>query len=118
MGPADPDAIRRYYDNIDAGDLEAVFELFADDVTYHRPGNEPLEGMDEFRWFYREGRPLSDGSHAVDAVVADGDTVAVRGRFEGRQDGERVAFGFADVHRFDDDGQVTERWTYTDTGDV
>lgn len=118
MGTADTDAIRRYYDHIDAGDLEAVFELFADDVTYHRPGSELLDGIAEFRQFYREDRPLSDGTHTVDAIVADDNTVAVRGRFEGVQDGERVSFGFADVHRFDDDGQVTERWTYTDTGNV
>ena len=118
MANAEPDAVRRYYDRIDAEDYEAVFSLFADDVTYERPGQSNLDGMEEFREFYREDRPLEDGEHEVHDVVADGDVVAVRGEFSGEQDGESVAFGFADFHRFDDDGQITERWTYTDRDEV
>jgi len=114
---ADPDAVRDYYERIDAEEYEAVFALFADDVTYERTGQR-LDGMTEFREFYLHDRPLEDGDHEIHRVVADGDTVAVRGRFTGTQDGEDVAFGFADFHRFDDDGDITERWTYTDRDEV
>ncbi|MDZ7746930.1 MAG: nuclear transport factor 2 family protein [Halobacteriales archaeon] len=110
--------IRDYYDYIDAEDLDSVFALFADDIVYHRPGQPSLDGMDAFKQFYREDRPLSEGEHTVESLTIGENTVAVRGRFEGKQDGERVAFGFADHHRFDDEGQITERWTYTDTGAV
>jgi hypothetical protein len=111
---ADPDAVRSYYELVDNESYGDLFALFAEDVTYHRPGQRPIEGKAEFREFYHEGRPLSDGDHTVHAVVAEDDTVAVRGEFAGRQAGDRVAFGFADVHRFDADGLVEARWTYTD----
>ncbi|MFC7080909.1 nuclear transport factor 2 family protein [Halorussus caseinilyticus] len=111
------ETVRSYYEYIDAEDYEAVFSLFADDVTYERPGQSNLSGMAEFREFYLEDRPLEDGDHEVHDVVVDGDTVAVRGEFAGTQDGEGVSFGFADFHRFDDD-RITERWTYTDRDEV
>jgi ketosteroid isomerase-like protein len=110
----DPESIaREYYDRIDADDYERVFELFADDVTYHRPGQEPIQDIEEFRTFYLEDRPLDDGRHEVESVVVDGDTVAVRGRYVGRQDGDPVELGWADFHRFED-AEIVERHTYTD----
>ena len=118
MANADPDAVRNYYDYIDAEEYESVFSLFAEDVTYDRPGQSDLSGMDEFREFYLEDRPLEEGRHEVHTLVTDGDTVAVRGEFTGRQDGEEVAFGFAEFHRFDDEGKIAERWTYTDRDEV
>ena len=118
MTTADPQAVREYYDAIDAEDYETVFALFAEDVTYERPGQSNLSGMAEFREFYLEHRPLEDGSHEIDHLVADDDTVAVRGRFAGEQGGEEVSFGFADFHRFDEDGKIADRWTYTDRDEV
>ncbi|NEU57466.1 ester cyclase [Halorussus sp. MSC15.2] len=118
MATADTEAVRAYYESIDADDYESVFSLFADDVTYERPGQSNLSGMDEFREFYLEDRPLEDGDHEIHDVVAEGDTVAVRGEFAGTQGDEAVSFGFADFHRFDEGGQITERWTYTDRDEV
>jgi ketosteroid isomerase-like protein len=115
---ARPDAVRSYYEYVDEGAHEDLFALFADDVVYERPGQEPIEGIEAFRQFYREGRPLSDGEHAVHDVVADGDTVAVRGEFSGRQGQTRVSFGFTDFHVFDEDGSIAHRYTYTDRDTV
>ena len=118
MPTADPEKVRQYYEYIDAEDYESVFSLFAEDVTYERPGQANLSGMAEFREFYLEDRPLEDGEHEIYHVVADGDTVAVRGEFSGTQGDGEVSFGFADFHRFDDAGRITARWTYTDRGEV
>lgn len=115
---ADPDAIREYYEYVDSEAYDDFFGLFAEDITYHRPGQDPIEGMDDFEEFYREIRPIERGTHTVDELVVDGDTVAVRGQFDGVLDGQQVQFGFADFHRFDDDGEIEERWSYTDTGRV
>lgn len=115
---ADPDAARRYYELVDDDDVEGILGLFSADAVYERPGQPTIEGRADLRAFYETGRPLSDGEHTVHAVVADGDTVAVRGSFEGEQDGERVAFGFADFHEFDDDGLIAYRHTYTDRDTV
>jgi ketosteroid isomerase-like protein len=117
-GNADPDAVRAYYDYVDAEDYESLFGLFADDVVYERPGQPAIEGMDDFRAFYEEGRPLEDGSHEVHDVVADGDMVAVRGSFSGVQGGDEVSFGFADFHEFGDDGRIVRRYTFTDRDTV
>ncbi|WP_049971116.1 nuclear transport factor 2 family protein [Haladaptatus cibarius] len=113
-----PDAVRSYYDYIDAEAYEDVFSLFASDIVYARPGQPPLSGMAEFREFYLEGRPLEDGEHEIEQLIVGDDTVAVRGRFSGVQDGERVSFGFSDFHRFDSEGKITERTTYTDRDTV
>ncbi|WP_266076221.1 nuclear transport factor 2 family protein [Haladaptatus caseinilyticus] len=112
------DVVRSYYDYIDAEAYDDVFALFAEDIVYERPGQPPLDGMAEFREFYLESRPLEDGEHVVEQMVIGDDTVAVRGRFSGEQDGERVSFGFSDFHQFDENGKITERTTYTDRDTV
>lgn len=111
------EAVREYYDLVDAGDYDALAALFAPDVVYERPGQASVEGREQLRRFYEEERPLSAGSHEVHSVVVAGDTVAVRGSFEGLQDGDRVAFGFADFHEFEN-GLVARRYTYTDRDEV
>ena len=115
---ADPESVvRRYYDLVDAENYDDLVALFADDVSYERPGQDAIEGRDALRAFYEEGRPLDDGAHEVHDVIVDGDTVAVRGSFSGRQNGERVGFGFADVHEFDGE-TIARRYTFTDRDEV
>lgn len=110
---------RRYYDLVDAGDYEALVSLFTADVIYERPGQATIRGRDALREFYETGRPLEDGSHELHSVVHEGDTVAVRGTFDGKQDGERVSIGFVDFHEFDDAGEkIARRYTYTDRDEV
>lgn len=110
---------RRYYDLVDAGDYEELVSLFATDVVYERPGQATIRGREDLREFYETGRPLEDGTHTLHSVVRDGDTVAVRGSFEGKQDGESVEIGFADFHEFDGAGEeITRRYTYTDRDEM
>ena len=114
----DPETtVRRYYELVDEGAYDELVSLFASDVTYERPGQSSLDGREALRTFYEEDRPLEDGSHDLHSVVVDGDTVAVRGSFNGRQNGERVSFGFADFHEFDD-GVIARRYTFTDRDEV
>ena len=112
------ETVHSYYERVDDGDYDGLLALFADDIVYERPGQESIDGRDALERFYRAERPLSDGEHEVLAVVVDGDTAAVRGRFSGRQDGERVAFGFADFHTVDAEGLIARRVTYTDRDTV
>lgn len=118
MSEPDPEAtVRKYYELVDAEQYDDLVALFAEDVRYERPGQGALEGREAFREFYHEGRPLEEGSHEVHAVVVDGETVAVRGTFSGRQDGTTVEFGFADFHEFED-GEIARRYTFTDRDEV
>lgn len=118
--PADAKAVtlERYYEYIDADQYDALFDLFSDDITYHRSGQPTLDGKPAFEQFYRDDRPLDDGSHTIHDYIVDDDRVCVQGRFDGTLHGDAVAFEFADIHRFDDDGLIEERWTYTDRGAV
>ncbi len=108
---------RRYYDLIDANDYEGLVQLFAPDVVYERPGQSRIEGRSALRRFYEDERPLSDGSHEIHTLLTDGETVAVRGTYTGRQDGEPVELGFADFHVFEGD-VIKRRYTYTDRDTV
>ncbi|MFB6125954.1 MAG: nuclear transport factor 2 family protein [Halolamina sp.] len=114
---APEDVVRRYYELVDDGAYDDLVALFAEDVRYERPGAGAIVGREPLRRFYEEGRPLSEGSHELRDLVVDGDTVAVRGRFEGRQDGEAVGFEFADFHEFED-GVIARRYTFTDRDEV
>ncbi|MDZ5809781.1 nuclear transport factor 2 family protein [Halorubrum sp. AD140] len=118
MDNADPDVVRSYYESIDAEAYESVFALFDEDVRYERPGQDDIEGTDDLRDFYLDGRPLTEGAHEIRSLTTEGDTVAVRGTFSGLQDGSRVAFGFADFFVFTDAGTVGRRYTYTDRDEV
>lgn len=118
MTPDSPEeTVNAYYDLVDAERYDDLVELFATDVRYERPGQEPLVGRESLREFYHEHRPLEDGSHDIHDVVVDGETVAVRGTFSGRQDGTTVAFDFADFHVFED-GSIRRRYTFTDRDEV
>lgn len=110
--------LESYYEFIDANEYAALFDLFAEDIVYHRPGAEPIRGKEDFERFYHDERPLEDGNHEIDEYLVDGDRVCVRGRFEGALDGEGIAFGFADIHHFNEDGKIKQRWTYVDIGTV
>lgn len=108
---------RHYYELVDAEEYDELVALFTEDVVYERPGQSTIEGEEALRAFYEEGRPLSNGEHELHDVVANGDTVAVRGTFRGEQDGESVELGFADFHEFDGE-RIARRYTYTDRDTV
>lgn len=110
--------VRAYYEHVDDEAYEDLFDLFADSIVYERPGQDDIRGMEAFRRFYLEERPLEDGSHTVHDVVIDGDTAAVRGTFRGVQNGTRVKLGFADFLVFDDETEITHRYTYTDRDSI
>jgi len=97
---------RLYYTLVDAGDIEALLGLFAEDAIYARPGYHPLVGLSEIARFYRKDRVILRGHHKLAEVLASGGHVAVRGEFSGVvRSGESVLVGFADF--FD----CTERQT-------
>ena len=75
--------IRRYYEVVDAGDVEGVLDIFTDDATYCRPGYEPMAGREALRAFYSGDRVIESGRHSVTSLLIDGDEAFVRGEFNG-----------------------------------
>lgn len=104
--------VRRYYDRVDAGDLEGLLALFHPEVVYERGGHPAIVGLDALARFYREQRLIREGRHELLDVIAEGERVAVRGRFAGvLRSGEPVAVRFADFHHFRD-GLIWRRYSY------
>jgi len=101
--------VSRYYE---LGDEGACVELFAEDVRYERPGRAAIEDRGAL-W----SSTRRDGCHEFESVVADGATVAARGRFAGRQGDETVTFALSDFHEFDGD-RIARRYTFTDLEEV
>jgi steroid Delta-isomerase len=105
--------VRRYYDLVDANDVDGLVALFSDDAVYNRPGYQPLFGRRELERFYREQRVIERGAHRLVAVVADGRAVAVQGEFSGTlRDGRTMVVRFADFFVLSDTGSFARRDTF------
>lgn len=101
--------VRRYYECVDASDVQALLGLFAPDAVYFRQGTPTISGMDELRRFYTEGRAIRSGAHTLDAVLVGTEWVAVRGTFNGvLKNDEDVAVDFTDWFHLSD-GLIDKR---------
>lgn len=120
------DAMSRFYEGINAGELDVVDELLAEDFVEHDefPGiPQSREGVKQFFAMARGAFP--DLQMRVLHMVSEDDVVAAHGVFEGTHEGDfmgvpptgrRVSVPIADVVRFAEDGRAVEHWGVTDTG--
>jgi steroid delta-isomerase-like uncharacterized protein len=106
------------------GDIEAVDRLFAASYVDHDPSRAGLpsgpEGVKQAWGMLRAAFPDLRG--VIDAMVAEGDKVAVRGTFQGTHEGElmgvpptgqRVTITLIDINRIEN-GKLVERWGQAD----
>ncbi len=117
--------MRRMYDLINAGDVDAFGDMLADDFVEHEelPGLAPTrEGVTAFFRMYVAAFP--DLRMAAEDVLASGDKVVARMRATGTQQGEfmgmpatgkAVDVQLIDIIRFGDDGLAHEHWGVLDT---
>jgi steroid delta-isomerase-like uncharacterized protein len=115
---------RRWFEAMNAGDLDAVVALFADDYRLHYP-DVPADarGPEVIRSLvaaYRAAFP--DLAFTVDDIVAAGDTVLVRWTAEGTNQGSlmdaaptgrRARWGGMSLLRIRD-GRIVEDWVEND----
>ncbi|XVH33445.1 ester cyclase (plasmid) [Haloferacaceae archaeon DSL9] len=106
------------------GNLDAIDEIFREDFVLHDPSSTgESKGRDDYREYveiYREAFP--DVEYEVDAVVAEGETVALRYTARGTHEGEfmgleptgkHVSVSGMEMYRVED-GQIVEMWTSYD----
>lgn len=106
-------AVRRLYELIDADDVPAMLDLFAEDAVYRRPGYDPIVGRAGLARFYRRDRIIREGRHTVAVVIADGRDAAAHGRFRGvLKSGEPLDLRFAEFLTTGPDGRFATRQTY------
>ncbi|MEV4505847.1 ester cyclase [Streptomyces klenkii] len=116
--------VRRFYQEIDQGNLEAMDELVAEDYLDHSPPPFPgcapgREGLKRgFRLFW-EATP---GTHEIEDQIAEGDKVVTRltarGVHEGNlpgipATGRPVTMTATVIHRIEN-GMLAEKWSDKD----
>lgn len=69
-----------YFQLVDAGRIEEMYDLFDDAVVYRRAGLEPIVGKAAMRAFYEGPRGIASIRHDISTFVVDGDCVAIEGR--------------------------------------
>jgi len=112
--------LRRFYDLINAGDVEALGQVLADDFVDHEeiPGLAPTkEGVIALFRMYIAAFP--DLRMDPEDVLASGDKVVARIRATGTHKGEFMGMPATgksidvqgiDIIRLDDDGRAREHW--------
>lgn len=117
--------MRRVYDLINAGEIEAFGDVLADDFVEHEqlPGLAPTkEGVKAFFEMYLAAFP--DLRMEAEDVLPSGDKVVARVRATGTHRGEfmgmpptgkTVDVQLIDIIRFGDDGLAHEHWGVFDT---
>jgi branched-subunit amino acid aminotransferase/4-amino-4-deoxychorismate lyase/ketosteroid isomerase-like protein len=106
------DFVRRMFQTIDSRDWKNLQNLFCQDITYERPGYEPLVGFERVERFYREERVIASGTHLLEGTIIDPGKGACWGRFIGvHKNGSSIDERFADAYTFEN-GKVKTRRSY------
>ncbi|MEU4211708.1 ester cyclase [Streptomyces sp. NPDC026206] len=116
--------VRRFYEEIDKGNVDALDELVAEDYHDHSPPPFPgfapgREGLKQaFRMFW-EATP---GTHEIQDQVAEGDKVVTRLVARGVQEGDlpgipatgkQIVMTAIVIHRVEN-GRLAEKWSDKD----
>jgi predicted ester cyclase len=115
--------VRRFYEEIDEGNIEAMDELVAEDYIDHSPPPFPFspgrEGIKEAMKLFWDATP---GYHQIEDQVAEGDKVVTRltayGKHEGDlpgipRTGNEIKQTAVAIHRIAD-GKLAEKWSDKD----
>ena len=125
--PGAKELATRFYEAFDAGDVDAVLSVFADDLETTDPGMGTVHGHGPVREYIETlKRAVPDARAVIGGMYAAGDVVVVEGRFAGtftgplagpdgdiQPTGATVDLPFADVSRTRD-GKIVSYHTYYD----
>lgn len=98
---------------IDASRWDDFSVIFGEDVTYYRPGYQPISGLDRLLRFYRSERIIASGQHVLQRIIiGQAGHLASWGEFAGMtKAGEQVAETFSEIYAVSD-GKIRERRTF------
>ena len=116
--------VRRFFEEIDKGNLAIVDELVADDYVDHNP--PPIAGLPEGREGLKRALatffPGMSGRHQIEDQIAEGDKVVTRMTNYGRHTGDlpgvprtdqELKNGSIVIHRIAN-GKIVEKWAQRD----
>lgn len=116
--------IERFYAEIDAGNIDAMDELVAEDYLDHHPPFPGLpDGREGLKQAFRIFLQATPGRHEIEDQICEGDKVVTRltayGRHEGELPGPLPATGAelretaVAIHRIEG-GRIVEHWSDRD----
>ncbi|MBA2725503.1 MAG: nuclear transport factor 2 family protein [Actinobacteria bacterium] len=117
MAHPNEDLLRRGYEAFGKGDMATIAELFADDVVWHVPGNNPLsgdhEGRDSVLAFFGKSAELSGGTLKLEVhdILANDEHGVALTRGSAQRGGKSLDNNGVQVVHIRD-GKVVESWLY------
>jgi steroid delta-isomerase-like uncharacterized protein len=126
VSDANKEVVERFYSEVvNAGNLDLIDELFADDFVEHESLEGRPQNRDGVKQFFADLRKaFPDLEFTVEHVLAEEDTVAARVRVRGTHagaefmgipaDGRAVDFDAMDMIQFAD-GVATAHWGVSDS---
>jgi predicted ester cyclase len=116
--------VRRFYEEIDKGNVDALDKLVAADYLDHNPPPFPglLPGRDGLKQAFKIFWVATPGYHRIDDQIAEGDKVVTRltsfGKHEGDlpgapRTGNDLKMTSITIHRIAD-GKLIEKWAEKD----
>ncbi|WP_027996422.1 steroid Delta-isomerase [Simplicispira psychrophila] len=101
-------AVRAYIAALNAGDIDAIVALYAEDATVEDPvGATPQRGLAEIRRFYSASLQMQLQVVLEGPVRAVANEAAFAFSVALVMDGQRLTIRPIDVMRFDDAGRIT-----------
>ena len=121
---ANKSLVRRFYEEIDKGNLDILDELVAPDYLDHNPPPFPglHAGLDGLKQAFRIFREATPGHHQIEDQIAEGDKVVTRltsyGKHEGDlpgapRTGNDLKMTSITIHRIAN-GKLVEKWAEKD----
>lgn len=106
---------RKGYSAFDAGDVQTVIDLLADDVKWHVGGTSKYAGDYDGKQTVLEffGRMMSDGfvqKHDIHDILANEEHVVVLSTVTATVNGQALSGQTVDVYHENDQGQLKEFW--------
>ncbi|SDH70649.1 nuclear transport factor 2 family protein [Pseudomonas panipatensis] len=105
----------RYVEMVDAGDIDGILGLYADDAVIEDPvGTPALVGLQAIARFYREGLGRTEASAQLTGPVrvAGNGCAAMPMRVDLMWNGEPCSLHVIDVMEFDDKGRIRSMKAY------
>ncbi|MCY1395429.1 Steroid Delta-isomerase [compost metagenome] len=105
----------RYVELVDAGDIEAIVALYAEDAVVEDPVGKPaIHGIAEIARFYREGLGVSNASAMLTGSVraTHNGCGAMPFRVDLVWDGQACSIHVIDVMEFDEQGKIRSMKAY------
>ena len=115
MSDANLATVRRFWDALNARDVDAYLATFTEDGVAHDPVTRPpLRTSDERRAFLQGMLDtFSDVSAGIDYLTPCGDSTAVKWTIDATTTGgDPVRIEGIDIYRHAADGRIAEMWGY------